>query len=387
MAQYSPRKLVRSVSKSLLQRYFSNRGLLGEFDWAKYKEGDPGPIVDALEAMPVDERESVETDFAVVTELATDGGSRLIFEEATLWNRPWAPQLQAMANDCERAMLALIEDRRLIDRALAYNEIDRFSESRWQRWPVGKRLQVTDDQDGLVKALRAIFKEQGRGARCHIETLDRRDPERFCCFAYPEDYPKTDLGYDDKNRFSRQTRRTATEIIFVYRREDGVLEMVGKGDKKQKEKIAEAFCTTMLGLKALPDPRANPPYDLAVLKRRDFSFKTDPADNVESVEVRLLRFDLPGKGDRRLVLSARPTPEVPDVLHALVEEAIDKTKFPLSELHVSQAKLSMRFRGQDGRRGKTLTFEVTYPDRCNLKDNGYDAVAKRYLTKWGIASA
>jgi hypothetical protein len=143
----------------------------------------------------------------------------------------------------------------------------------------------------------------------------------------------------------------------------------------------------MLGLKALPDPRANPPYDLAVLKRRDFSFKTDPADNVESVEVRLLRFDLPGKGDRRLVLSARPTPEVPDVLHALVEEAIDKTKFPLSELHVSQAKLSMRFRGQDGRRGKTLTFEVTYPDRCNLKDNGYDAVAKRYLTKWGIASA
>lgn len=387
MAQYSPRKLVRSVSKSLLQRYFSNRGLLGEFDWAKYKEGDPGPIVDALEAMPVDERESVETDFAVVTELATDGGSRLIFEEASLWKRPWAPQLQAMANDCERAMLALIEDRRLIDRALAYHEIDRFSESRWQRWPVGKRLQVTDDQHGLVKALRAIFKEQGRGARCHIETFDRRDPERFCCFAYPEDYPKTDLGYDDKNRFSRQTRRTATEIIFVYRREDGVLEMVGKGDKKQKEKIAEAFCRTMLGLKTLPDPRANPPYDLAVLKRRDFSFKTDPADNVESVEVRLLRFDLPGKGYRRLVLSARPTPEVPDVLHALVEEAIDKAKFPLSELHVSQAKLSMRFRGQDGRRGKTLTFEVTYPDRCNLKDNGYDAVAKRYLTKWGIASA
>lgn len=387
MAQYSPRKLVRSVSKALLQRYFSNRGLLGDFDWAGYKEGDPGPIVDAIEAMPVDERESVETDFAAVTELATDGGSRLIFEEANFWNRPWAPRLQAMANDCERAMLALIEDRRLIDRALAYNEIDRFGESRWQRWPVGKRLQVTDDQDGLLKALRAIFREQGRGARCHIETFDRRDPERFCCFAYPEDYPKTDLGYDDKNRFSRQTRRTATEIIFVYRREDGVLEVVGKGDKKQKEKIAEAFCTTMLGLRALPDPRANPPYDLAVLKRRDFSFKTDPADNIESVEVRLLRFDLPGKGYRRLVLSARPTPEVPDVLHALVEEAIDKAKFPLSELHVSQAKLSMRFRGQDGRRGKTLTFEVTYPDRCNLKDNGYDAVAKRYLTKWGIASA
>lgn len=387
MSQYSPKKIIRSISKSLLQRYFTSRGLLGGFNWAAYADGDPVALIEALEELDASEQESVETDFAAVNELATDGGSRLIYEEAAFWNRPWASQLDGMANDCERALLALIEDRRLINKTLAYNEIDRFSESRWQRWPVGKRLQVTDDHDGLAKALRKIFKDQGRGRRCHIETFDRRDPERFCCFAYPEDYPKTDLGYDDKNRFSRQTRRTATEIIFVYRREDGVLEMVGKGDKKQKEKIAEAFCTTMLGLKALPDPRANPPYDLAVLKRRDFSFKTDPADNVESVEVRLLRFDLPGKGYRRLVLSARPTPEVPDVLHALVEEAIDKTKFPLSELHVSQAKLSMRFRGQDGRRGKTLTFEVTYPDRCNLKDNGYDAVAKRYLTKWGIASA
>jgi len=387
MAQYSPKKVIRSVAKAVLQRYFAGRDLLTGFDWDGHQDGDPAPVLDALESLPASERESVETDFAMVTELATDGGSRLIFEEASFWGRPWASQLEMMANDFERAMLALIEDRGLLDRVLACNEIDRFSESRWKRWTVGKRLQITDDQDGLVKALRKIFKEQGRGSRCHVETFDRRDPERFCCFAYPEDYPKTDLGYDDKDRFSRQTRRTATEIIFVYRREDGVLEMVGKGDKKQKDRIAEAFCKTMLGLKALPDPRANPPYDLSVLKRRNFSFKTDPADNVESVEVRLLRFDLPGKGYRRLVLSARPTPEVPDVLHALVEEAIDKTKFPLSELHVSQAKLSMRFRAQDGRRGKTLTFEVTYPDRCNLKDNGYDAVAKRYLAKWGIASA
>lgn len=386
MAQYSPKKIIRSISKPLLKRYFDGCELLDDFDWDGYKSGDPDPITDAIEGLAANEQAAVETDLFTVSELATDGGSRLIYEEATFWKRPWASELEAMANDCERAMLALIHDRQLLDRALAYSEIDRFGESRWKRWPVGKRLQVTDDQDGLVTALRSIFKDQGRGARCHIETYDRRDPERFCCFAYPEDYPKTDLGYDDKNRFSRQTRRTATEIIFVYRREEGVLEMVGKGDRKQKEKIAEAFCKKMLGLKTLPDPRTNPPYDLAVLKRRNFSFKTDPADNVESVEVRLLRFDLPGKGYRRLVLSARPTPEVPDVLQALVEEAIDKSKFPLSELHVSQAKLSMRFRGKEGRRGKILTFEVTYPDRCNLKDHGYDAIARKYLTKWGIAS-
>ncbi len=124
-----------------------------------------------------------------------------------------------------------------------------------------------------------------------------------------------------------------------------------------------------------------------MLKRGDFAFKTDPADNVDRVELRLLRFDLPGKGYRRLVLSGRPTPEVPNVLRTLIEEAIDKSKVPLSELHVSQARMSFRFRGKNGKRGKALTFEVTYPDRCNLKDHGLDVVAKKYLAEWTIASA
>ena len=312
MAQYSPKKIIRSISKPLLKRYFDRRELLGDFDWAEYEQGDPKPIIEALDTLQTDEQTAVDTDLYTVNELATDGGSRLIYEEAAFWNRPWADELGAMANDCERALLAIIEDRDLVETALAYNEIDRFAESKWRRWNVGKRLQVTDDEqhrEKLKKALRAIFKEEGRGARCHIETLDRRDPERFCCFAYPEDYPKTDLGYDDQDRFSRHTRRTATEIVFVYQPEEGVLEMVASGDKKRKEKIAEAFCKHILGLNALPDARSNPPYNLDVLKRGDFAFRTEAEDNIESVELRLLRFDLPGKGYRRLVLSGRPTPE------------------------------------------------------------------------------
>lgn len=289
MSQYSPKKVIRSVSKSLLKRYFESRNLLADFDWMGYADGDPMPVMKAMERLDIIVRKAVDADFAMVTELATDGGSRLIYEEAAVWNRPLVAMLDSMSNHFERAMLALIEDRELLDTALACQDIDRFGESSWQRWNVGKRLQVTDDQDGLAKALRKIFSEQGRGSHCHIEPLDRRDPERFCCFAYPEDYPKTDLRYNEQNVFGRHARRTATEIIFVYRREDGILEMVGKGDRKQKERIAEVFCKTMLGLKSLPDPRGTPPYDLSVLKRRDFTFKTEPEDNIAGVDVRLLR--------------------------------------------------------------------------------------------------
>lgn len=390
MAQYSPKKIIRSISKALLQRYFAGRKLLGDFKWSECREDDPDAVIEAMEELDAKVKEAVDADFATVNELATDGGSRLIYEEASYWKKPWVKKLDGMANDIERALLALIEDRQLVETVLAFNEMDRFGESRWQRWNVGKRLRVNDDdqhQDRLRKALREIFKNEGRGKHCHLDPVERRDPDRYCLFAYPEDYPKTDLGYDNKGKFARHIRRTATEIIFAYRREEGVLEMIASGDQKRREKIAGAFCKEILGLTVLPDPRANPPFSLDVLKRGDFAFKTAPADNVERVELRLLRFDLPWKGYRRLVLSGRPTPDMPNVLWGMIDEAINTTKVPLSELHVSQARLSFRFRGQNSKRGKTLTFEVTYPDRCNLKDHGLDVVAKKYLVEWKIASA
>ena len=334
MPQYSPKKLIRNISNPLLKRYFDQRELLGETDWKGLEDHDTKPIMAAMDELEAADLQAIETDFNQINELATDNGSKLIFEEASFCNRPWSDKLGGMANDYERAMLAMIEDRRLIDIVSSCNEMDRFAESRWKRWIVGKRLQVTDEREKLKKGLRDLFKEQGRGQRCHIETLDRRDPERFCCFAFPEDYPKTDLGYDENNQFKRHTRRTATEIIFVYRPEDGILEMLGKGNKKEKEAIAEVFCKTMLGLTALPPPNQRPPYDLAVLKRKNFSFKTDPADNIESTEIRLMRFDLPGKGYRRMTLSARPTDGQTN-LHDLIEEAVNTTNFPLSQLQVS----------------------------------------------------
>ena len=127
MAQYSPKKIIRSISKPLLKRYFDERELLGDFNWAEYEQGDPNPIIEAMEALPADDQTAVDTDFYTVNELATDGGSRLIYEEAAFWKRPWADELGAMANDCERALLAIIEDRDLGDTALAYNEFDGFA--------------------------------------------------------------------------------------------------------------------------------------------------------------------------------------------------------------------------------------------------------------------
>ncbi len=74
--------MIRNVSKELLKRYFEGRGLLVDFDWDKYTEHAPEPIIEAIELLATKERTAVDFDLFTVNELATDGGSRLIYEEA-----------------------------------------------------------------------------------------------------------------------------------------------------------------------------------------------------------------------------------------------------------------------------------------------------------------
>ena len=120
-------------------------------------------------------------------------------------------------------------------------------------------------------------------------------------------------------------------------------------------------------------------------------FNTDPKDRIAAVEVQTLRLDLPcvkSKGTRRrITVSANSLPEAPKAVYRLLHEAINKEHVRLGEVHISQAKFRMAFEPTDGQRPRTLTFDVTYPDRCTLRDDPYDQVAKKYLKEWGIACA
>lgn len=221
-----------------------------------------------------------------------------------------------------------------------------------------------------------------------MDRYERRDPERHCFFAYPEDYADNEIGYDDDGKFRHRPRRAAFEVIFVYRPDEGVLEVHANGGKKVVTKLMEAFCTTILGLQGLPEDDCLP-FDLTVFKDRNFVFATEPKDRVASVDVQQLRLDLAGDGSsrsrRRLTLSAPSTPQTAGSVHDLIDDVINQENVPLDTLHPSQAKIRFTFKPVDGERPKTLTFDVTYPDGCTLKDDPHDQIAKKYLRKWGIA--
>lgn len=154
--------------------------------------------------------------------------------------------------------------------------------------------------------------------------FERHDPFRFAYFVYAEDLPKTDPGFDENDTFCRQIRRNAIEIIFTYNPETGLLEMVAPGAAKQKDAIAAEFCKCILGLAELPPSTPKEAFKLNLLKNRDFQFTTDPCDNVQRTEVRMLQFDLPGAGSNQLIVNFRPRKnQSPGLIHEVIDSISD----------------------------------------------------------------
>ena len=71
-------------------------------------------------------------------------------------------------------------------------------------------------------------------------------------------------------------------------------------------------------------------------------------------------------------------------MYDLIDKALNKENVPLENVSIAQVKLTFVFAPRNGGRQKTLTFEISEPNRCTLKDDQHDQVAKKYLRRWSI---
>lgn len=383
--QYSAKTFLRNTPNRLLQEYFKRRGVDLGINWWGLDETDVNPIFAAMLALSDDVRNAIDADFRQVNALCSGDGTQAIVSETGHAGIELAKRFTAMGNAYERAAWTFLHEPDLFQLASSIHEMDR--RGGWRRRFIGRELAIQTDAAALrtfEKKLCVFYRHQGRGRFCRVDYYARHDPVRHCFFAYPEDYATTDLGFDDRGQFQHRQRRSAFENIFVYRPEDGMLEICARCNKRQLVELETIFSTAIINMQQLPDTRGTLPFNLNVLKDAEFSFPTDPRDCIEAVELRLLRFDLPVDFGGRLTVTP-DSPRASCSLHHMLDAAIDKSRMPLHDLYVSQAKLRFTFAPEPGRKPKMLTFEVTYPDRCTLRDDPHDQIARKYLRRWGIA--
>jgi len=385
--QYSRRTFLRQTPRAILKEYFAKKGVLGEIDFDQLSKRTSIEVLsDAIERLPDAQRVAVEGDWEQVNEMAYARGVEAILEEAAFRDLDWTDRFAQMSNHYERALRTFLDEPDLFYVAGHFEEMDRVGS--WQRRTIYKNLEPKverADLDTLATAIARLYKKQGRGRYCAVDNYLRKYPERHCYFVYPEDHPVTEPSFDNNGKLQQVPRRPVFEIIFVYRPVEGVLELSAGGNRDHKEDLMTALCQTILGLDDLPEEDPQPDYDLSGLKNHEIAFPTDPEDGVESVDVKMLRLDLPGTRSRRITFEANPSRHAPRELHDLMAEALNQENVPLDSVHVARARLRFTFAARNGSRQKTLTFEIAHPNRCTLKDDRHDQVAKKYLKRWHIA--
>ena len=217
--------------------------------------------------------------------------------------------------------------------------------------------------------------KEGRGKNCRVECYRRNDLDYF--FAYPEDYAQASIEWID-NEFERPPRTPAFEVIFVYSQTDGTLEVFLRGDKNRSPDLQKIFAETILKTVLGPDKKDEKVYHLNPLKQQNFQFVSDPASGIEDVRVRKLRLSSMLGKKERIILEADPTYN-PNAVYDLLNKIQNKS-MRLSSYHITQVGLKVFFSPAAGSsKGKTRSFDITYPNSCNLKQDGRDLIIRKML--------
>jgi hypothetical protein len=246
MAQeYQPRRFFRNAPNHLLQRYFAARNVLTEVGFDALTETQVEPIYEAWLKLPDDARKEMEQDFQEIDELATEGGSKAILDEARWHGEDLAAQFASLTGFHEHAFWTFLERPFYWQGALAFHHADAVPFSHWRKRKNVPRIPTSVDAVSIRRLERNLsdyfHKMQGRGENCKVECYKRNDLD--CFFAYPEDYAQASVEWIG-GEFNRRPRYPAFEIIFVYSQKDGTLDTYLSGDRKPVPDLQEIFANS-----------------------------------------------------------------------------------------------------------------------------------------------
>jgi hypothetical protein len=381
---YSPKQFLRQVPNPLIKVFFDRRGELADLKWDGLEEMDVDPIFEAWQELPETSRNDVERWFRAIADLATTEGLQALVEEGQFHGVDLTAPLGKLKGLHEKAFWVYLNQERIFTSAGRLNRADHLNGRYWKR-----RLLLAKTPDishptrkALAEAISQYYREeQGRGEHCTVEVYLRREKLHYF-FAYPADYADTVIIYTDTGSFKRQLQKAAFEVIFAYNESSGALDLFIQGDKKIRREMEVLFSRLILEEELSAEEPDESPFDLNGLRCRDFDFPTDPEDRIQEVRVKALRLSLVGPGFGRISFESDARTRRGDI-YELMDKALNHQRLNSETVNVTQATMQVTF--STSGRPKTITFQISYPDGCNLKDKPEHLKIKEYLKRWGIA--
>jgi hypothetical protein len=381
-SQYHHRQFFRRVPNALLARYFDARDVALGVDFEKLTETQVDPIFEAFTTLPEEQQADMEVDFQDINALATDGGIEALRNEAVFYEDENFPEaISAIDGYHAKAMWAFLHKPKYWKGASALLHADTVAGRFWKkRNDLPKVPPHVDEEDirELEKAISQYFnKTEGRGRNCKVEPYRKVETGKEYFFAYPEDYGQSDIEWES-NKLTPLSRHPAFEIIFVYCETEGSLDIYAPKNTKAVPELQRLFAKAILKLDTLADGTIDKRvYDLDPLADPNFDFNFPPGSGITDAIVTKIRLTVKHGSRRRITLEA-DTARNDMAVYDLLKE-LDPPPY-----YITQVSIKAVFGAEPGKRAGSKTFNVTWPNLCNLGHEGRDNIIRQMLTASGI---
>ncbi|GIW81356.1 MAG: hypothetical protein KatS3mg105_3163 [Gemmatales bacterium] len=385
------RKQLKLHDKVLLQRLFAEYGELLDFPWEALKPHDVEPLVKKWEGMQEDTRRQLQVILQDVNELADERGHKILTEDLA-WRCPDKLEIFGRwKSPMDKALWAYLEVRQVFDEAAVFARAEALRSgqfaNRWNGLPK-KKIELTDKmKEALQEEVRLYYwNKELRGEVCRVHHYPRANGAEFF-FAYLPDWPDKRLVFDADGNLTPREESYTFSNVFIYLPTEGAIEMIAKGGKKVHLSLRKAFCKAILGIDVDDEEPVRATYRLDHILDPTFAFVTEPEDRIAAVRLRRIRLVPKTRVgaveylELKFLESASHGDVIRDINQHLGERNLSR-----SQVAVVQMGIQLQFLSDGRRKGKTMTFNVSCPNTCDLKSKPDDVrvVGERCIQRWGI---
>lgn len=385
---YSTKDFFRQIPNTLLERYFTDKGLMPDVEFAALPKSKTEILFNNWLNLTESRRSTIEAEFRDIFELSCEKGFKAIIDEAQWHLRDdqnglaaLIKELAGLANHFERAMVTYLDHHRYWKGATRFYHADTLPY--WRKRNHMRNNSAVVDPDSineLANLIRNYFHHtEGRGNNCVVEPFRRGNLDYF--FAYPEDYSQQSIEWVN-GTFDKRPHNPAFEVVFVYSQKEGSLDLNFRGSSKAVEPLQSMFAQAILKLDELPpNPKDTRVYDMSPLLKKNFEFTYALGSGIEQVAVQKLRLSSRIKKGDRITLEA-DTADNRNAVYELMEKM--KSALPMHMYNITQAELSVTLSANGDKAPKVVKVRITHPNSCSLKYEEMDLKLRDMLSTSGL---
>ncbi len=384
------RKQLRLHDRNLLRQLFAGQEAMRDIEWDDLGRRNIEPLVAAWDSIS-DGRRHFQVVLQDVNELADPRGQKVIVDEMQ-WRCPkLVSEFATMRSPADKALWAYLNAREPFDQAAIFARAEalrggKFA-NRWNSLPTDT-VAITESNIGALEAAvrTHYWATELRGERCRVHHYPRPSGEQVF-FAYLPDWPDKLLAFDADGNLTPREESYTFSNVFIWIPDEGALEIIARGGRRVQMPLRRAFCMAVMGIEVDDAEPIRAVYHLDHLLDPAFAFVTEGDDGIAAVRLRRIRIvpDVYVPAVEYLEPKFTETATMSEVRTA-VQQLLGAYSLDRSQVSVTQVGIQVLFMSDGRRKPRSLTFNVSCPNTCDLKSKPDDvrAVGDRLIRRWEI---